>query len=58
MADLVTQATVDKMADLPHPVRTITYDNGKEFAAHKDIASALNTRRFAQADYVGDLVIQ
>jgi len=50
-ADLVTQATVDKMADLPHPVRTITYDNGKEFAAHKDIASALNTGCYFATPY-------
>ncbi|MGA9314693.1 MAG: IS30 family transposase [Solirubrobacteraceae bacterium] len=40
---LVTQATVEKMADLPHPVLTITYDNGKEFSDHKDIANILNT---------------
>lgn len=51
IADLVTQATVDKMADLPHPVRTITYDNGKEFAAHKDIASALNTSCYFATPY-------
>ena len=51
MAELVTQATVDKMADLPHPVRTITYDNGKEFAAHKDIARALNTNCYFATPY-------
>lgn len=51
MADLVTQATVDKMADLPHQVRTITYDNGKEFAAHRDIASALNTSCYFATPY-------
>jgi IS30 family transposase len=51
MADLVTQATIDKMADLPHPVRTITYDNGKEFAAHKNIARALNTNCFFATPY-------
>jgi IS30 family transposase len=28
-AELVKQATVEKMAKLPHPVLTITYDNGK-----------------------------
>ena len=48
---LVTQATLDKMAHLPHPVRTITYDNGKEFAAHKDIASALNTSCYFATPY-------
>ena len=51
MADLVVQATVNKMADLPHPVRTITYDNGMEFAAHKDIASALNTSCYFATPY-------
>jgi IS30 family transposase len=51
LAELVTQATVDKMADLPHPVRTITYDNGKEFAAHKDIANALNTSCYFATPY-------
>ena len=50
-AGLVIQATVDKMADLPHPVRTITYDNGKEFSAHKDIASALKTSCYFATPY-------
>ena len=51
MADLVTQATIEKMANLPHPVRTITYDNGKEFSAHKDIATALNTSCYFATPY-------
>ena len=51
MADLVTKATVDKMAGLPHPIRTITYDNGKEFAAHKDIAGALNAKCYFATPY-------
>lgn len=50
-ANLVTQATIDKMAGLPHPIRTITYDNGKEFAAHKDIANALNTNCYFATPY-------
>ena len=50
-AALVTQATVDKMADLPHPTRSITYDNGKEFSAHKDIAQALNTSCYFATPY-------
>ena len=50
-ATLVTRATVDKMADLPHPVRTITYDNGKEFADHKNIATALNTTCYFATPY-------
>ena len=51
MANLVVQATLDKMTDLPHPIRTITYDNGKEFASHKDIASALNTSCYFATPY-------
>lgn len=43
--------TVEKMADLPHSVKTITYDNGKEFAAHKDIATALNTSCYFATPY-------
>jgi IS30 family transposase len=38
----VKRVTLEKMQKLPHPVHTITYDNGKEFAEHKAIASALN----------------
>jgi IS30 family transposase len=30
--------------DLPHPVKTITYDNGKEFSAHQEIAKVLNAK--------------
>lgn len=48
---LVTQATVEKMAVLPHPVLTITYDNGKEFADHQEIANALNTTCYFATPY-------
>lgn len=51
LADSVVQATLNKMANLPHPVKTITYDNGKEFAAHKNIASALNTNCYFATPY-------
>lgn len=51
LAVLVTQETLDKIGDLPHPVRTITYDNGKEFSAHKDIARALNTSCYFATPY-------
>jgi len=31
---------------LPHPVITLTFDNGKEFAKHTDIAQVLNANCF------------
>ena len=42
-AELVTQATIDKLGQGTLPVLTITYDNGKEFSEHSKIASELNT---------------
>jgi len=50
-AECVTQATIDCLAKVPHPVRTITYDNGKEFSAHQKIAQALNTRCYFATPY-------
>jgi IS30 family transposase len=50
-AKQVTKATVEKMAHLPHPVLTITYDNGKEFADHQLIAKALNTTCYFATPY-------
>jgi IS30 family transposase len=50
-ADQVVLATVAKMSKLPHPVRTITYDNGKEFSEHKAIAKALNTTCYFATPY-------
>ena len=41
-AALVVAARVEKMSGLPHQVETITFDNGKEFARHKEISVALN----------------
>lgn len=38
-ADLVTQATIEKLSGLP--VHTVTYDNGKEFSDHTSISLAL-----------------
>lgn len=48
-ADNVRQATVEKMGALP--VFTITYDNGREFAGHQDIANELNALCFFAAPY-------
>ena len=33
-AAAVVSAALLKMKDLPHPVKTITYDNDKEFSVH------------------------
>lgn len=48
-AENVRQATVEKMRSLP--VHTITYDNGKEFSGHQDIAKDLNALCFFAAPY-------
>jgi IS30 family transposase len=50
-AAAITAATLLKMTDLPHPVRTITYDNGKEFSAHQEVAKALNTKCYFARPY-------
>jgi IS30 family transposase len=42
-ADLVTEAVVSMLSALNLPVRSITSDNGKEFARHQEIAERLNT---------------
>jgi len=43
-ADVVTQATVELLQPLKALTLTITADNGKEFAYHKIIATALDTK--------------
>jgi len=50
-ADLVTQATIEKLGQGKLPVLTITYDNGKEFSDHGKIASALNTNCYFAKPY-------
>jgi transposase, IS30 family len=50
-AENVRQATVEKMGSLPLPVLTITYDNGKEFSGHQDIAMDLNAQCFFATPY-------
>ena len=50
-AALVTAATLMKMANLPHPIMTITYDNGKEFSAHEKIAKDLNAKCYFAIPY-------
>lgn len=45
----VRQATREKMYSLP--VHTITYDNGKEFSEHENIAADLNAQCFFATPY-------
>lgn len=40
-ADLVAGATIDLLSPIADRVHTITADNGKEFAAHKEIAQSV-----------------
>jgi IS30 family transposase len=42
-AEVVTKATIELLSPIKHLTRTITSDNGKEFAYHKQISQALNT---------------
>jgi transposase, IS30 family len=50
-ADLVTQATIEKLGEAKLPVLTITYDNGKEFSEHSRIASELNASCYFAKPY-------
>ncbi len=50
-SSLVFKATVEKMRLLPHRVHTMTFDNGKEFAQHGNIAMALNTLCYFATPY-------
>ena len=48
---LVLQAMIEKMGSLPHPIHTITFDNGKEFAQHKEISEALKATCYFATPY-------
>lgn len=48
---LTKQATFDLMGDDHLPVSTITYDNGKEFASHQQIAAKLEASCFFARPY-------
>ena len=50
-AENVQHAMIEKMQEFPHQVYTITYDNGMEFAAHKEISVALNSESYFAAPY-------
>lgn len=50
-AKAAQRATVRRWKPLHRNVHTITYDNGKEFAAHERTARTLNTRIFFATPY-------
>ena len=50
-AENVRIAMKERMTSLPHPVFTVTYDNGMEFAAHQEIAADLNARCYFATPY-------
>ena len=50
-AELVTQATIEKLGQNGLPVLTVTYDNGMEFADHGSIANALKTSCYFAKPY-------
>ena len=50
-ADLVAMATIEQFRQKSLPVRTITYDNGKEFSDHGEISKALNVNCYFAKPY-------
>ena len=50
-ANTTRRAAVHKLKPIGGLVHTITFDNGKEFAAHRDIAAALDAKIFFATPY-------
>jgi IS30 family transposase len=50
-AQSVAQATIQKMKRFKGKVKTLTYDNGKEFSAHRDISKALKIACYFATPY-------
>lgn len=50
-ADAVVQASASVLGPLAHRIKTITYDNGKEFAAHVEIAASLQANCYFAKPY-------
>jgi transposase, IS30 family len=50
-ADAVVQASAGVLGPLAHRIKTITYDNGKEFAAHVEIAASLQANCYFAKPY-------
>ena len=45
-AEAVKSTLLEALTPLAAWVKTLTYDNGKEFALHEDIAKALNAKGY------------
>ena len=50
-AEVVRDAIVQGLSSIKHLVKTITYDNGKEFALHQDIDRELNCQGYFAHPY-------
>jgi len=50
-ADLVSSAIIDRLKPIQNTVRTLTYDNGKEFANHATIDKALGSTSYFADPY-------
>ena len=50
-ADVVKAAIIKLLTPMMNFVKTITYDNGREFTLHKDISTALNCEGFFARPY-------
>src|SRR5271167_798315 len=50
-ANAVVQASAGVLGPLAHRIETITYDNGKEFAAHVEIAASLQANCYFAKPY-------
>lgn len=50
-ADVVTKALIEMITPVKHITHTITIDNGKEFAYHKQVSDALNTNFYFANPY-------
>jgi IS30 family transposase len=47
----VTRVIIESLKSLPHKVRTMTFDNGKEFSQHQAISTELHTKCFFTNPY-------
>lgn len=50
-AEVVSKALIDKLGELESTVYTLTADNGKEFAKHEEVATALSAKFFFATPY-------
>lgn len=50
-ADIVTAAIIEMLQEIKAHVHTLTFDNGKEFASHMEIAKGLNVETYFARPY-------